>query len=116
MLLKTSMYVKRYEGQTKWMYFLIEDNDLMNYTTWDNVNTDISKEFDSKPNYNKTFLKTQIKSYGDGDEPTNLHNKEMPKACSNHICLAVITILLLKKSKIIIHKCFEKNANTWKKK
>ena len=29
MLLKTSAYVKRYDGQTKWMYFLIEDDDLL---------------------------------------------------------------------------------------
>ena len=25
---KTSAYVKSYDGQTKWMYFLIEDDDL----------------------------------------------------------------------------------------
>ena len=30
MLPKTSTYVKRYDGQTKWMYFLIEDDDLYN--------------------------------------------------------------------------------------
>ena len=28
MLPKTSAYVKCYDGQTKWMYFLIEDDDL----------------------------------------------------------------------------------------
>ena len=28
MLPKTSPYVKNYDGQTKWMYFLIEDEDL----------------------------------------------------------------------------------------
>ena len=28
MLNKTSVYVKSYDEQTKWMYFLIEDNDL----------------------------------------------------------------------------------------
>ena len=28
MLLKTSAYVKSYDGQTKWIYFLIEDDDL----------------------------------------------------------------------------------------
>ena len=27
MLLKTSAYTKSYDGQTRWMYFLIEDND-----------------------------------------------------------------------------------------
>ena len=29
MLLKASNYVKSYDGQTKWMYFLIEDCDLL---------------------------------------------------------------------------------------
>ena len=29
MLSKTSAYVKGYDSQTKWMYFLIEDNDLL---------------------------------------------------------------------------------------
>ena len=26
---KTTAYVKRYDGQTKWMYFLIENDDLL---------------------------------------------------------------------------------------
>ena len=29
MLTKTSAYVKIYDGQTTWMYFLIEDDDLL---------------------------------------------------------------------------------------
>ena len=29
MLPKTSAYVKSYDGQTKWMYFLSEDDDLI---------------------------------------------------------------------------------------
>ena len=29
MLAKTSAYVKSYDGQTRWMYFLIEDDDLL---------------------------------------------------------------------------------------
>ena len=39
---KISTYVKRYDGQTKWMYFLIEDDDLLEKynTTWDKVNAD----------------------------------------------------------------------------
>ena len=35
-------------------------------------------------------MKTKIKSYG--DEATAFHDKEIPKAGSNHTCLAVITI------------------------
>ena len=33
MLPETSAYVKRYDGQTRWMYFLIEDDDLLEYNT-----------------------------------------------------------------------------------
>ena len=57
MLPKTSGFVKRFDGQTKWMYFLIEDDDLLENddTIWDEVSADIKKEFDSKPVYNKNF-------------------------------------------------------------
>ena len=46
---------------------MIEDDDLLEKcnTAWDKVRADIKKEFDSKPVYNKTFLKTKIKSHGD---------------------------------------------------
>ena len=66
MLPKTSTYVKSYDGQTKWMFFLIEDDDLLekHNTIWDKISDDIKKEFDSKPVYNKEFLKTKIKSHG----------------------------------------------------
>ena len=39
MLPKTTPYVKRYDGQIKWMYFLIEDDDLLEKcnTIWDKV-------------------------------------------------------------------------------
>ena len=62
MLPKTSTYVKHYDGQTKWMYFLIEDYDLLEkyITTWDKVSADIKKEFDSEPIHNKNYLKTKI--------------------------------------------------------
>ena len=67
MLPKTSAYVESYDGQTKWMYFLIEDDDLLNKfnTIWDKVSADIKNEFDSAPVYRKFFLKTKTKSYGD---------------------------------------------------
>ena len=44
MLPKTSTYVKSYDGQTKWMY-LIEDDDLLTKynTIWDKVIADIKK-------------------------------------------------------------------------
>ena len=79
---KTSTYVKSYDEQIKWMYFLIEDDDFLEKynTIWDKVSADIKKEFDSKSVYNKKHLKTKIKS--------DFYNKKIPKVDSNHTCLA----------------------------
>ena len=76
MLPKTSAFVKIYDGQTKWMYFLIEDDDLLEKynTIWDKVSADIKKEFDSKLVYNNFFLKTKIKSHD--DEVTDFYDKK----------------------------------------
>ena len=63
MLPKTSAYIKIYDGKTKWMYFLIEDDDLLEKynTIWDKVSANIKKDIDRKPVYNKEFLKTKNK-------------------------------------------------------
>ena len=89
MLPKTSAYANSYDGRTKWMYFLIEDDDLLEKlnTIWDKVIADIKKEFDSEPVYNKEFLKTKIKN-----EVTDFYDKKIPKVDSNHTCLAVISL------------------------
>ena len=75
LLPKRSAYVKSYDGQTKWMHFLIKDDELFEKynTIWNNVSVDIKKEFDSEPFYNKDVLKTKIKSQG--DEVTNFYDK-----------------------------------------
>ena len=92
-----------------------DDNILKKYTIWDKVNPHIKKEIDNEPVCNKTFLKTKIKSYG--DDATDFHDKEIPKAGSDCTCLAVFTIdsALKKKKTTAICKCFLKNANTLKK-
>ena len=92
MLPQASAYVKSYDEQIKWMYFLIENDDLLEKynTVWDKVGADIKKEFDSEPAYKKFFLKTKIKSYG--DEVTDFYDKEIPKVESNHTCIAVIRL------------------------
>ena len=64
MLPKTSAYEKSYDEQTKWMYFLIEDDDLL-----------------------KNITLFWIKSHD--DEVTYFCDKEIPKADSNHTCLEV---------------------------
>ena len=45
MLPKTSAYVKGYDGQSKWMHFLIEDDKLLEKynTIWVKVSTDTKK-------------------------------------------------------------------------
>ena len=79
-------------GQTKWMYFLIGNDDLLEKynTIWDKVSADIKKEFDREPVYNKNFFENQNKSFG--DEATGFPDKEILKAGSDCTYLAVITI------------------------
>ena len=62
---KISAYVKRYDGQTKGMYFLIEHDDLseIHNTILDKLSADIKKEFDREPAYNKIFWKAETKSH-----------------------------------------------------
>ena len=54
---KTSVYVKSYDGQTKWMRFLIEDDDLLEKynTLWDKVSADIEKELIARLSTIKNF-------------------------------------------------------------
>ena len=79
MLPKTGAYIKRYDGQTKQMQLLIEDEDLLEKynTIWDKVSADIKKEFDSELAYNKSILKTERKSHG--DEFTDFYYKKFPR-------------------------------------
>ena len=54
-----------FNGQTKSMYFLTEDDDLLekHNTIWNKVSADRKKEFDSKPVYNKNVLNMCIIKY-----------------------------------------------------
>ena len=63
MLPKTSAYVKSCDGQIKWIYFLIEDDDLLEKcnTIWNKVIPDIKKEFDVEHVYDKNFFENQNK-------------------------------------------------------
>ena len=92
MLPKTGAYVKDYDGETKWMFFHIEDDDLLEKYNiiWGIVSTEIKREFDSEPVYNEEFLKTKIKSHG--DEAKDFYDKKFPKIESSHTCLAVISL------------------------
>ena len=72
-----SGYEKSYDGETKWMYYLIEDDELLEkYNDIGNkAISSIKNKFHSDPIYN------QIKFYG--DEAADFHDKEMPKVGSN---------------------------------
>ena len=91
-LSKSIVYVKSHDSQTKWMYFLIEDGNLLEKYNiiWHKVTANIKKEFDSEPVYNKNCLKIKIKSYG--DEGTDFYDKEIPKMDSNHTFFPVISL------------------------
>ena len=74
------------------MYFLIKDDDLLETYNdiWNKISNSIKKELDCEPIYNKKFLKTKIRSYG--NKATDFHDKEVAKVGSNYICLAVILL------------------------
>ena len=59
---EASAYIKSYDGETKWVYFFIEDGDLLKKydTIWDKVSADIKKEIVRKLVSNEEFLKTKI--------------------------------------------------------
>ena len=61
---KTSAYVKSYDRQTKWMYFLIKNDDLLekHNAIWDKVSAGVRRLVDSEPVYNKNFLENQYKT------------------------------------------------------
>ena len=61
---------KNYIGQTKWMYLLIGDYDLL-----EKYNTIWNKATQKAFEYQKTFRE---------DEVTNFYDKEIPKVDSNH--------------------------------
>ena len=91
MFSKTSVYIESYGAQAKLIYFLIEDYLSEKYNTiWDNVSADIKNQFDSKPNHNKDFSKTKIKSHD--NVVTDFYDKKIPKVDSNYTCFAVLSL------------------------
>ena len=57
MLPKTSAYVKSYDGETKWIYFLIDDDDLLEKynTIWNKVSADKKKNLIASLSTRKSF-------------------------------------------------------------
>ena len=92
MLPKTSTYVQSYNRQTKWMYSLIKDDELLEKynTIWNKVSADIKKNLIASLSTIKKPLKSKINSHG--DEVTDFYDKKIPTVDSNHICLVVISL------------------------
>ena len=77
MLLATSAYYKNYDGQTKWIYFLIEYDHILKKSSniWDKIRDDMKKKLDREPAYKEIFWKTKTKS--SSDEASNSHAKKI---------------------------------------
>ena len=74
-LSRASAYGNRYDEQTKWMYFLIEDDDLLEKSLFGMKPVMISKDnFLASLFVINIFLKTKIKSHG--DEVRGFHDKK----------------------------------------
>ena len=83
-----SAYRKHFD-ETKYIFFLIKDNELLKKynESWEKVKNSL-KKFDSEP---VQTLKAEKKSYN-GKINTNFPNSKIPKKGSQFICLPVILI------------------------
>ena len=84
---------RRYFNETKYMPFLIKDDELLKKYNeiWEKVKNSINKEFISKPVYSEKYLKAKMKSCN-GKIKTNFCNSKIPREGSQFICLSVIMI------------------------
>ena len=89
---KMSAYRRNFD-ETKYMPFLIKDNELLEKCNgiWDKVSSVIKKRFYSEPVYNEKHLKAKIEFY-DRKINTNFHKDNMPKEGSHCICLSAVLI------------------------
>ena len=84
---------RRNVDETKYMSFLIKDNELLEKCKkiWHKVSIIIIKTFDCKAVCCEKYLKTKTKSY-ERKIDTNLQNEKMPKEHSQCICILVALI------------------------
>ena len=64
---KTNAYVKGYDGQTRWMGFLIEVDDILekHNSVWNKASADINKQIWWRACLQLKIFENQIKSNGD---------------------------------------------------
>ena len=84
---------RRNFDKTKYMTFLIKDDELLKKYTeiWDKVSNTMKKGFDNKPVYNGKYLKTKIR-FHEGKIDTKFHGNKVPKEDFQCICLSVLLI------------------------
>ena len=75
---------RKYFDETKYVSFLIKDDDLLEKYNeiWEKVKISIKKEFDSEPIYNEKYLQTKIKSCN-GKVNTNFQSSKISKEVLN---------------------------------
>ena len=91
---KMSKYSRNYVDETKYMLFLIiEEDQLLEKCNkiWNEVSKSINKEFDSDLVYNEKYLRIKIKSDESKINPNFLIDK-IPKEGGHCISLSVILI------------------------
>ena len=76
---KMTEYRKDFD-ETKYIYFLIKDDELLEQYNeiWEKLKNSLEKELGSNPIYNEKYLKAKIKSYN-GKINANFHNNKIPK-------------------------------------
>ena len=58
---------------------------------WKKIKDSLKRECDSKPVYNKIYIKAKVKSYN-GNINTSFYNNKIRKADSQYICLSIILL------------------------
>ena len=113
---KVRAYVKYYDGKTKWVCFLFEDDEILKEwnNIWDEVRNDMKKQL----MVNTSTIKNRENQNKKNNEVTNFHDEEMPKVGSNYIWLVVILIdfVVQKDEKLLSTNFFKVMDIHWERK
>ena len=104
MLPKLNAHVKSYGCIFYWKWWITRKI----WRLWNNISNSIKKEIECEPIYNKKFLETKSRSYG--NEVADFQYKEKPKVDHNYTCLAGILIKFIFKDKNYFPQVFLKEC------
>ena len=92
-LLQMSGYIKYFENGSKYMSFLIKDDEVWDKydSIWDVIKDKLDIKFHSEPVYEYKYLKAKVREF-DGVIKTNFLGNSMPKENMYYSCSACITI------------------------